>query len=341
MSPAVTLLLPVYNSAATLQETLDSLWAQTFTDFELLAIDDGSTDATPDILAAQNDPRLRVLRNPQRLKLAGALNRGIAEARAPLLARIDADDLARPERLAAQVTFMHQHPGLALCGTWTRHFGDRVKARETYPETHDALRAFALFNCPFAHPTVLFRTDLFRENNLHYDGGYYPTEDYELWTRLVHRFPCANLPRVLLDYRVHAHSMTGSDWSNMDEQARRIMQNQFAALGVPCTDTQSRLNRDIGMARVPPDQLPAARDWLEFLHNHNQTHPYCPPDALLAQLRERWFHVCMNATRGGPAVHKHFLHTTLWTPTKPPLSQRLLLRASILKRGRDRDIPGC
>lgn len=332
MTPAVTILLPVYNSASTLQQTLDSLWAQTFTDFELLAIDDGSTDDTPDILRANSDPRLRVLRNPQRLKLAGALNRGIAEARAPLIARIDADDLARPQRLAAQVAFMRRHPRIALCGTWTRHFGDRRKKTESYPQTHDALRAFALFNCPFAHPTVLFRTRLFRENHLTYDGNYNPTEDYELWTRLLHRFPCANLPRVLLNYRVHPHSMTGSDWTNMDEQARRIMHNQYAALGVPCTRAQSRLNRDIGMARVAPADLPAARDWLENLHRHNQTHPYCPADALLAQLRERWFHVCMNATRGGPAVYQHFLHSTLWTPSPPPLAHRLLLRASILRR---------
>ena len=332
MQPAVTVLLPVYNSAATLQETLDSLWAQTFTDFELLVIDDGSTDDTPAILAANTDPRLRVLRNPRRLKLSGALNRGIAEARAPLTARIDADDLAHPERLAAQVAYLRRHPGLALCGTWTRHFGDRDKAREMYPETHNDLRAFSLFNCPFAHPTVLFRTDVFRENNLTYNGDYYPTEDYELWTRIVHHYPCANLPRVLLDYRVHGQSMTGSDWSNMDEQARRIMFNQFAALGVPCTEAQSRLNRDIGMARVAPENLPAAREWLECLQQHNRGQPFCPPDALLAQLRERWFHVCMNATRGGPEVYRHFINSTLWTGTRPPLRRRLLLRASILRR---------
>ncbi|MCC5847974.1 MAG: glycosyltransferase [Verrucomicrobia bacterium] len=330
-TPQVTILLPVLNAAATLPETLDSLLTQTFTDFELLVIDDGSTDDTPEILAAAADPRLRVLRNPERLKLAGALNRGLDEARAPLIARMDADDIARPERLARQVDFLAKHPKIALCGSFTRHFGAKEKARETYPVQAEDIRAFSLFNCPFAHPTVMFRAEVFKQHDLRYDGAYYPTEDYELWTRVVHRHPCANHPEVLLDYRVHEKSMTGSDWENMDFQARRLMQNQFAALGVPCTEAQSKINRDIGMARVPCVELPAARDWLAGLLDRNQKTPFCPAVALEQEIRERWFHVCMNARGPGPNRAALYASPEIWKGTKPPLSRTLLLKASILR----------
>ncbi len=330
--PAVTLLLPVFNSAATLGDTLASLLAQTFTDFELLVIDDGSTDDTPAILTSIRDPRLRVLRNPTRLRLAGALNRGIDEAAAPLIARMDADDLARPSRLERQVAFMRDTPHIALSGTWTRHFGDRSKARETYPTSHDALRAFALFNCPFAHPTVIFRTELFRQHNLRYDPTFYPTEDFELWTRVVHRFPCANLPHVLLDYRVHAKSMTGSDWDNMDAQARRLMAAQLHTLGVPFTSEQVRLLRDIGMARVQAHELPAARDTLAALLDHNQNSPFCPESALLAETRERWYHTCMNLRGSRPDRPRLYASPRFWQHQRPPLLRRTLLHLSSWRR---------
>jgi glycosyltransferase involved in cell wall biosynthesis len=332
--PAVTILLPVFNAAATLGPTLASLFAQTFRDFELLVIDDGSSDATTAILSSVNDSRLRVLRNPARLRLAGALNRGIDEAHAPLIARMDADDIAHPTRLARQVAFLEQHPEILICGTWTRHFGDRRKARETYPRSWESIRAFSLFNCPFAHPSVVFRTQSFRQEQLRYDGDYYPTEDYELWSRIVHTHPCANLPKVLLDYRVHAHSMTGSDWSNMDEQACRVIQNQFRSLGVPCDDAQSRLHRDIGMARVRADDVSTAHDWLASLLAHNDAHPFCPPQALHAEILERWFHVCMNLRGPHPDRARLYNSPALWRNTSPPLHRQALLTLSTLRHKR-------
>lgn len=329
--PAVTILLPVYNSAETLQATLDSLFAQQFEDFELLVVDDGSTDQSPDILQACHDPRLRVLKNPERLRLAGALNRGLQEAAAPLIARMDADDLCRPDRLNRQLAFMDAHPEIALCGSWTRHFGDRKKNKEAYPVSADAIRAFALFNCPFAHPTVMFRRALFLEEQLLYDGSFYPTEDYELWTRLVHRFPCANVPEILLDYRVHAKSMTGSDWDNMDAQACRLMKNQFAGLGVVLDDKQVRLHRDIGMARVSAEEMEAAAAHLGLLLQLNQEKEFCSSEAFAREVEERWFHVCMNVR--GLARAGFYQDARIWGGRKPPLPKRGLLKASVMREG--------
>ena len=333
-SPLVTILLPVYNSVETLQETLDSLWAQTLTDFELLVVDDGSEDGTSTLLAACTDPRLRVLRNPERLRLAGALNRGMKEATAPLIARMDADDLALPERLEVQKAWMDAHTDCAMVGGWTRHFGDRRKSCEKYPVEPDAVRAFSMFNCPFAHPTVMFRRELFLEEGLMYDGSFYPTEDFELWSRVVHRFPCWNIPDVLLNYRVHAASMTGSDWTNMDTQACRLIRAQFAHLGVEISEAESRLHRDIGMARVSLDGLGEAVVWLEDLERRNEAIRFCDPSCWRSELQDRLYHMCMNATSGGKEVLQAFRMSRLWGKASPPRSQLAMLRGSILYRSR-------
>ncbi|WFB35664.1 glycosyltransferase [Kiritimatiellota bacterium B12222] len=333
-SPRVSILLPVYNSASSLKETLDSLLTQSFSDFELLVVDDGSTDQSSEILAACTDSRLRVLKNPERLRLAGALNRGMREARGELIARMDADDLAHPERLASQVAYLDAHPEIVLCGTWTRHFGSKVKKQERYPVGHDAIRAFVLFNCPFAHPTVMFRKNVFLEHDLFYDGSFYPTEDYELWTRLVHHFPVANLPQVLLDYRVHAQSMTGSDWENMDAQACRLMKQQFADLGVTLDDERIRLHRDMGMARVKATDFEATRIHVIDLLQRNAQAAFCPEKAFAEELRERWFHVCMNVRGIGSTRSTRFADNDIWQGVRVPMGKRMLIKASVMRENR-------
>lgn len=329
-TPSITVLLPVYNSERTLEETLSSLWAQTCTDFEVLVVDDGSTDATPEILEACGDSRLRVLRNPERLKLSGALNRGILEAKGDYIARMDADDRALPHRLAVQKAFLDEHPDLAVCGTATRHFGAVKSKTERYPDSAEAIRAFTLFNCPFAHPTVMFRRSVFQEADLAYDGSYYPTEDFELWTRVVHRFPCANLSEVTLEYRVHDQSMTGADWENMDAQAQRLIREQFARLGVELDADQARLHREIGMARVEGRRIEEARDHLVMLLQRNEEQEFCPRDAFRREVRERWFHVCINTQ--GSGREGWYADTGIWGAERAPLFRRLLLRASEWRR---------
>lgn len=329
-TPSITVLLPVYNSEGTLEETLSSLWAQTWTDFEVLVVDDGSTDTTPEILEACGDSRLRVLRNPERLKLSGALNRGILEAKGSYIARMDADDRALPHRLAVQKAFLDEHPDLAVCGTATRHFGAVKSKTERYPESADAIRAFTLFNCPFAHPTVMFRRSVFQEADLAYDGSYYPTEDFELWTRVVHRFPCANLSEVTLEYRVHDQSMTGADWENMDAQAQRLIREQFARLGVELDADQARLHREIGMARVHPDHLSAAADHVEMLLDTNRITQVCSESALRHEIQERWFHVCMNTN--ARARLRWYADPRIWRDRSAPLFRKGLLAASVTRQ---------
>ena len=206
MAPAVSVVLPVRNAAAPLGRALASVRAQSFADWELLAIDDGSTDATPTILAAAAtaDPRIRVVMTPP-AGLVAALEAGLAAARAPLVARLDADDECLPERLAQQVAFLAAHPEIGVCATRVVFGGDPIAGRgyALHVEwtnsllTTEEIALNRFVESPVAHPSVMFRRELVAAH-----GGYRATgwpEDYELWLRWMEagvRF--AKLPTPLV-----------------------------------------------------------------------------------------------------------------------------------------------
>ena len=242
--PAVSVVLPVRNGAATLAQALTSILAQTFTDFELIAIDDGSTDATSPILAATRDPRLRILTQPA-TGLVPALNRGVTEARAPLIARMDADDIAKPERLARQVQAMAAHPTAAVIGTAIEIIDSsgRILRTESRPHSAGAISAaLAQANC-IAHPTVMMRRAAAREAGL-YRPAFLQAEDYDLWLRIAERHDLLNLAEPLLQYRDHAAQLT---WQNLEQRIlSELAAGQPGGMDTPAPVTRATL-RELGM----------------------------------------------------------------------------------------------
>lgn len=207
--PAVSILLPVRNEERHLPAALESLFRQTFRSWELVAVDDGSSDATPVILkeAARRDPRVRVLRPDQR-GLVPALNAGLQACRAPLTARMDGDDISHPRRLELQAAFLADNRAVGLVACDFRHFprsGMRagMAAYETWQNglsSHEAILRDLFVESPFVHPGVMFRTAVVHRVGGYRDMGW--AEDYDLWLRLATagtRF--ARLPRPLLFWR--------------------------------------------------------------------------------------------------------------------------------------------
>jgi glycosyltransferase involved in cell wall biosynthesis len=212
----VSVLLPFRNSAHTLDAAISSIVKQSFDDRELVLIDNASTDESPSIVRrwAGNEPRIRVLHEP-RIGIAHALNTGLAHAEGGYIARMDADDISHPERLAKQVAFLDVHPGIGVLGT-------RTTFASIMPE-HRGMRAFVdwqnailspndhyvkrFVDAPLAHPTVMFRRELVEQYG-GYDTGPLP-EDHELWLRWMDagvRF--AKLPAELLTWNDHAHRLS-------------------------------------------------------------------------------------------------------------------------------------
>lgn len=210
--PRITVLMPALNGADYLREAVDSVLAQTMDAFELLVIDNASTDATPDILRGCGDARLRVLRNERTVPLPVSLNRGLREARAPLVARLDADDIAKPQRLERQLAALR--PGVALLGTWWDDFWQQDGARQIVPGPETAIEHNAIVESlaggnPIAHPSVML------DRQVALAAGGYPedfayAQDYALWLRLARNHRLAVLPERLVMIRTHAAQLSSA-----------------------------------------------------------------------------------------------------------------------------------
>jgi cellulose synthase/poly-beta-1,6-N-acetylglucosamine synthase-like glycosyltransferase len=209
-TPDVSVILSVRNGGVDLPKAIESILAQTFTNFELIAIDDGSTDETGAYLDNIFDPRVRVFHQAG-AGLAASLNRGISLARGRYISRQDHDDLADPSRIAKQVTFLEMHPNHALVGTRAEIWvGDKPSNRfHDHPTEDQILRFDLLFNNPFVHSSVMIRKSaLDRVGGYTTDPERQPPEDYELWSRISRHYRVANLAERLTVYREVPSSMS-------------------------------------------------------------------------------------------------------------------------------------
>jgi len=328
--------MPVYNGVPYLRETIQSILRQTFSDFEFLIINDGSTDSSVEIINTFIDDRIRLLHNERRLKLSGALNRGIDEAKGEYIARMDADDIALDDRLYKQVAFLDRHTDVGICGSWIRKFGQGRSRVDRFPVSYDQIKAYALFDCPFAHPTVMLRRDFIEKYGLRYNGDYYPTEDYELWGRSITYFPCVNLPEVLLNYRVHESSMTGSDWDDMDRKATRINRTQLSKLEIQCTEEELRFHRNIGRGSSSQansiDDLGKAQCWLEKMMQANRREKHCSEEAFSEIAALVWYRFCFNSAPLGLGVLRSYLSTSFDLSAKSRMIRAVALYLSIIKK---------
>jgi glycosyltransferase involved in cell wall biosynthesis len=217
--PRVSVLLPTFQAAITLPAAIASIQSQTLHDWEMVAVDDGSTDATPTLLAALSaaDPRIRVFRRPH-TGLVASLNLALEHARAPLIARMDADDISHPERLEAQVAFLDTHSNLGLVGCQVAFGGDPAVQAGYALHVHwlntlldpDTIARQRFIESPFAHPSVLFKRDLVDRYG-GYRAGDFP-EDYELWLRWLDAgVHMAKVPRPLLTWTDTPNRLSRTD----------------------------------------------------------------------------------------------------------------------------------
>ena len=166
MSPRVTVLMSVYNGQGFLRQAIQSILNQTFTDFEFLIIEDGSTDATVEIVRSFPDQRIKLCLNGSNIGLISSLNQGLSLATGEYIARMDADDISLSTRLERQVAFMDAHPSVGVCGSWLETFGIPPKSRWCPPADDAQIRCEHLFHSVIYHPTVILRKDFFAKHNL-------------------------------------------------------------------------------------------------------------------------------------------------------------------------------
>lgn len=220
-SPTLSVVVPVHNGARWLGETLWSILSQSFRDFELILVDDASTDDLRGVLREFQDSRLHVVHLEKNVGVAGARNQGIAQARGHYIAFCDADDICQPDRFEKQLAYLQQNPQVGVCGTAFTCFDTQDRETVRHPGADAEIKSTLMKGNCFGMSTMMGRAELFHRHA--FDQAMSPTEDYDMWTRLASEgVRMANLPDSLLRYRVHAQQASQQKSQKLDQLARKI-----------------------------------------------------------------------------------------------------------------------
>jgi glycosyltransferase involved in cell wall biosynthesis len=291
MNPRVTVLMPIYNGEIFLHEAIASVLSQSFSDFELLILDDGCVDASVDIIKSFNDDRIRYVKEGHR-GLSGTLNRGLQLALGEYIARMDQDDVCMPMRLEKQVEYLDENLDVMVLGSWVELIGIGKKEYIKYPVKHDDIKAEMIFHNPIAHPTVMFRKSAFIEINLFYNEC--ASEDYDLWMRAIQVLKIENISQVLLKYRVGVGMSTNSHEQVCQVAARnvrkQVLKNYFnldlSSQDVLLYDKIAIKNYDNNK-----DFLLNSICFLEKIYEANMITGFVDVQSLRCQLAKQWLRV--------------------------------------------------
>jgi glycosyltransferase involved in cell wall biosynthesis len=286
MNPRVTVLTAFHNEERFLSATIDSVLKQSFADFELLLVDDASTDRSAEIVRGIADPRIRLLSNESNLGLTKSLNRGIALARGEYVARLDANDLCLPERLRLQVAYLDAHPNVGVVGGqagWIDVHGRPVRHLEsTRPVTELGIEWYSIFSPPIVHSTAMFRLDVVRDQLGGYDEKWTVGQDADLWERVGEQNRVANLAAEVIRFRIDPRSISGALDTQLRvghverriELSRRRQRRHLATSELPAEWPRIWAGLNETGVELSADEIAAFPDLVEALHERFCTlHP--------------------------------------------------------------------
>lgn len=205
VKPLISVVLPVYNVEPYIKECMDSILNQTIQDFEVIVIDDCSTDSTVAIVESYNDDRISIIKKEKNKGLIDSLNLGFRLAKGKYLARVDGDDINVLNRFEKQLLFLESNPDVDLCGTWANEFDGNERVLK-YKESHNQIVAELLIKSPICHPSVMLRRQ--RYLSFSFDKSKKHVEDYDFWARTAWDCKMHNLQEVLYYYRVHGKQVS-------------------------------------------------------------------------------------------------------------------------------------
>lgn len=288
--PTVTVFMAVYNGEKYIKEAIESVLAQNYTDFELLIINDGSTDKTLEIIAKFNDPRIRLLHNDGNQGLTYTRNHGVREAKGEYFAILDSDDIAMPNRLKIQVDYMKANPNVAICGGQAVLIdGDSKEMRPYRVQSGDSLSHWLVLHNVFINSTLMIKTAVMREM-----GGYRemaPAEDYDLSFRIGLKYRVANLSDKFVLYREHDNNISRVQTEKLSNAQRRIIEHIHSSLNIPTDKSLIETHHDILNYTVDTKDMSAFERLLEVLRQGNSNSHSYPTKAFNKLLFETWFNL--------------------------------------------------
>ncbi|NDV93714.1 glycosyltransferase [Dysgonomonas sp. 521] len=299
--PKVSILMPVYNAGQYLSQALDSIISQRFRDWELILINDGSTDDSESIIRQHEDERIYYIKNPVNLKLIKTLNKGIDYCGGQYIARMDADDICYADRLGHQVAFMDSHPECLMCGTSATVIdGNGKKTGKIHNlADNDYLQINLMFSPPFIHPSVMIRREVLQQNR--YDEAYKHAEDYELWCRIAKQGKIANIGSELLQYRWHESNVSVIHNDAQEELKNKIIKDELSRLDITPTEDELYYHRitfqlyNLGNKQdMSVDLFKEVSAWFAKLVKQNSIKQVYNQPALIAFLWARWIVLCIS-----------------------------------------------
>jgi glycosyltransferase involved in cell wall biosynthesis len=290
----VSILMPVYNAEKHLAEAIESILNQSFTDFEFLIINDGSTDRSEDIILSFSDPRIRYIKNESNLKLIKILNKGIQLCTGKYIVRMDADDISHPERIQKQVEFMESNPEIGICGSWFETFGNVENKVVKYKESHDEIMTRMLYQCHFCHPSIIIRSEIFEDSEMYFDENYPHAEDYDFYLKASKKWKFHNLQEVLLKYRIHGESVSNKNRSIQIENSLKIKKRFFSELNTIASNEElesyEALNyQDYDNVKLDSEKLQLL---LELLRIGNKAKERINENYFENHLQDLWLNFC-------------------------------------------------
>lgn len=261
--PKVTVLMSVYNeNNEFLKLSIDSILGQTFSDFEFLIYDDCTSKENKIILEEykEKDKRIYVVANEKNCGLTYNLADGIKRAKGEYIARMDSDDISKPERLRKQVDYMDKHAEIALLSTKVDVIGKRKRAHRKWNISHDYLKTYLLFNNNLSHPAAMMRKSFLERNELNYDVSIKKSQDYDLWVRIAQKGKISCLKEALVLYRIHENQISNDKSGEQRKYRNQIRLQQLKRMNIHLSDLQEQYYLAFCEGKLGEDIKSAVKD---------------------------------------------------------------------------------
>ncbi|MHB9035610.1 MAG: glycosyltransferase family 2 protein [Armatimonadota bacterium] len=323
----VSVVMPVYNTAKYLEEAIDSILAGSLDEFELIAVNDGSTDSSADILEryGRMDSRVHVLYQDNR-GISASRNRGMECACGKYIAVMDSDDVSLPDRLAKQVALMERYPEIGLCGSRCSFFTGEGESVGALPSIDpDVIKSQLLFTPTLSNTSLMMRRDLVVREKLHYDESLAAAEDYDLSSRFSHHSRITNLPDVLMRIRVHDSSTTSRLANENNKWLSMVHRKVLSRLGIEASEDELRVHLSVstGAYGKSKECVKAVERWLCGLIDANTESGCYDPDALADVLFEKWYAQCLSISAFGLWTWRTFSRSRLSLRQSMPIRHRV------------------
>jgi len=313
--PEVSVLMPVYNGGAFLRSAIESILSQSYSNFEFIIIDDGSTDDSVEIIKSFKDERIQLHKNGSNLGLIASLNYGLEHCKGKYIARMDCDDVSSKERLEKQVAHMNAHPETGLLGSGSQYSG-RFKLYRRLPLNSAEIKSRLFIENIFIHPSMMIRKSVLTENKLQYNPAFPHAEDYALWLNLLQVTEFALLTDEHIFTRMHDNQVSVLYQQTQIDSVDRAHQLIFEKLKLNPSEKEKKIHRDIFFHRFDYSIgfLETAEKWFLQLKNANLQEKLFQQKDFESALSMMWFSMCTDFASRKIATWKIFRQSEFYQP---------------------------